>query len=91
MDRACQVATEHDAEFTLEELQAVEKTGKDTAPGEDQITYTMIRRSGEGTKRIILSLITHGDRDFSQAHEKELTSNPYQSRKTWAIQDQYIY
>ena len=57
VERVCQVASEHDADFCFEELLAVEKQGKTTTPGEDMITYTMIKNSGEGTKRLILNLI----------------------------------
>lgn len=57
INRACQTASEHDADLTYEELLAVQKQGKDTAPGEDKITYAMIKRSGEGMLKVLLSLL----------------------------------
>ncbi|KAK8383394.1 hypothetical protein O3P69_019047 [Scylla paramamosain] len=57
VEEACQTASAHDAAFTYDELLVVQKTSRQTAPGEDQISYTMIHKSGEGTKRALLALI----------------------------------
>lgn len=45
VERTCQEGSDSDADLTVEELQAVESSGKDTAPCEDQITYTMIKKT----------------------------------------------
>lgn len=54
---ACQQPSPSDVNFTLHELLYVEKTGKDTAPGDDRLTYLMIKNSGEAAKTMLLALI----------------------------------
>ena len=64
INQACQEADTTDVEYTLHELRLTYKTGKDTAPGEDRITYTMIACLGEAGESMNLKLInmTHVDR-----------------------------
>ena len=46
-----------DAPYTTEELRKSFKRGKDSAPGHDNITYTMIRNLGPSGEEILLTLI----------------------------------
>ena len=64
IDLACDQIDDTDTEYTLCELKATYKNSKDTAPGADKITYTMIRQLGLPGEQLILKLInkTHVDR-----------------------------
>ena len=57
INQACQEEDTTDVEYTLQELRITYKTGKDTAPGEDRITYTMISCLGEAGESMVLKLI----------------------------------
>ena len=57
ISRASQQEDESDHLFTLAELMRAEKRGKDTVPGEDGATYTMLRSMGLAGKSAFLSLI----------------------------------
>ena len=46
-----------DAPYTIDELCKSFKRGKDTAPGHDKITYTMMRNLGPSGEEILLTLI----------------------------------
>ena len=64
IEQACQTPDDTDAPYTLHELRKAYKKGKDTAPGADKITYTMISNLGEAGENTILELInkTHLER-----------------------------
>ena len=64
IEHACSLQDDTDIPYTLEELQAAHKKGKDTAPGADNITYTMIANLGTPGELILLKLInkTHTHR-----------------------------
>ena len=64
IEQACQQIADTDTPYTIEELRLTYKKGKDTAPGADRITYTMISNMGEAGENITLSLInkTHTER-----------------------------
>ena len=64
INQACQEADNTDVEYTIQELRLTYKSGKDTAPGDDRITYTMISCLGEAGETMVLKLInkTHVDR-----------------------------
>ncbi|MEL6802231.1 MAG: reverse transcriptase domain-containing protein, partial [Bacteroidota bacterium] len=48
-----------DTPYTLHELSNVKHKGKDTAPGADRITYTMISNLGEAGSKAYLHLLNH--------------------------------
>ena len=64
-----------DTPYTLQELRATYKTSKDTAPGADKITYTMIRQMGTRGEEITLRLInkTHIERVRPESWNKQDT------------------
>ena len=64
-----------DTPYTLQELRATYKRGKDTAPGADKITYTMISHMGIKGEEITLGLInkTHIDRVRPDSWNKQDT------------------
>ena len=47
INAACATPAASDCPFTLSEIKASTRPGKDTAPGEDEISYSMIRQSGD--------------------------------------------
>ena len=57
INEACLIPDDTDAPYTPEELQAVHKVGKDTAPGADKITYTMIKYMGPAGETALLRII----------------------------------
>ena len=57
ISRASQQEDDSDHLFTHAELMRAEKRGKDTSPGEDGATYTMLRRMGPAGKSAFLSLL----------------------------------
>ena len=63
IDQACLQEDEAGIPYTLEELKGTYKKVKDTAPGSDRITYTMIRNLGVAGENLLLQLInkTHLD------------------------------
>ena len=64
-----------DTPYTLKELRATYKTGRDTAPGADRITYTMIKNMGIAGENITLKLInrTHLERIRPDSWNKQDT------------------
>ncbi|KAK8372147.1 hypothetical protein O3P69_012693 [Scylla paramamosain] len=56
VEEACQTASAHDAAFTYDELLVVQKTSRQTAPGEDQISslvdYSAVALVGFDSRRI---------------------------------------
>ena len=64
INAACNSPDDTDALYTLEELRKTYKISKDTAPGADKITYTMIRNMGIEGEKMTLKLInrTHTER-----------------------------
>ncbi|MEL6606397.1 MAG: endonuclease/exonuclease/phosphatase family protein [Cyanobacteria bacterium J06614_10] len=54
---ACTQPAPTDTPYTLHKLTSVKHKGKDTAPGADQITYTMIANLGEAGSLALLYLI----------------------------------
>ena len=64
INRACNTPDDTDAPYTLQELRATYKSGRDTAPGSDRITYTMIKEMGPAGENATLQLInrTHVER-----------------------------
>ena len=60
IQRACSSPDESmDQPFTMAELQAVLKTGRDTAPGADKITHSMVYNAGPEGHQAILDLVNH--------------------------------
>ena len=55
----CGLRDTTDQPFTMHELQAILKSGKDTAPGEDRITNSMILHAGPEGHQAILDLLNH--------------------------------
>ena len=64
INRACEQTDDTDTEYTLQEYRATFKNSRDTAPGADRITYTMIRYTGQAGEQMTLKLInkTHTER-----------------------------
>ena len=64
INQACNQIDHTDVEYTLQELRSTYKISKDTAPGADRITYTMIRNIGLAGELLLLKLInkTHVER-----------------------------
>ena len=62
--QACEQTDDTDIEYTIQEYRATFKNSRDTAPGADKITYTMIRYTGLAGEQITLKLInkTHTER-----------------------------
>ena len=54
---ACSEQDDTDQPYTLDELKSAYKKGKDTAPGADKITYTMVRMLGPAGDTALLRLI----------------------------------
>ena len=69
INQACMREDEADVQHTLMELHNSYKKGKDTAPGGDKITYTMIRNLGPTGEVALLRLInrTHTERQRPRA------------------------
>jgi len=59
IEAACNRPDITDIPFTSMEFQAVTHKGKDTAPGADRITYSMIFQSGPQGELAFLNLINH--------------------------------
>ncbi|XP_068225280.1 uncharacterized protein [Palaemon carinicauda] len=61
---ACNISDDTDALYTMEELNVALSKTKDTAPGTDLITYSMLTHMGDPAKEIYLQLInkTHVER-----------------------------
>ena len=77
INRACNAVDDTDTPYTLHELRATYKISKDTAPGADKITYTMIRQMGSAGEQITLKLInkTHTERVRPETWNKQDTAN----------------
>ncbi|XP_068222228.1 uncharacterized protein [Palaemon carinicauda] len=60
----CNIPDDTDALYTMEELNTALSKNKDTAPGADNITYSMLKHMGNPAKEIYLKLInkTHVER-----------------------------
>ena len=56
---ACDTPAASDTLFTPAEIKSAQKVGKDTAQGEDGVSYSMIRQSGEAGLSAICSLLNH--------------------------------
>ncbi|XP_068224762.1 uncharacterized protein [Palaemon carinicauda] len=61
---ACNISDDTDALYTMDELNVALSKTKDTAPGTDLITYSMLTHMGDPAKEIYLQLInkTHVER-----------------------------
>ena len=57
INHSCSLSDDTDTPFTTHELHATQHKGKDTAPGADQITYTMINKMGEAGNTAFLMLL----------------------------------
>ena len=57
INNACSEQDDTDQPFTLNELNSAHKKGRDTAPGADKITYTMVRMLGPAGDLALLRLI----------------------------------
>ena len=75
IEHACQQPDDTDTPYTLHELRRTYKRGKDTAPGADKITYTMISNLGQAGENIVLELInrTHLNRVRPEAWNQQDT------------------
>ena len=75
IEQACQQTDTTDIPYTLHELRQTYKKGKDTAPGTDRITYTMIACLGEAGEIKVLELIniTHLERTRPENWNKQDT------------------
>ena len=57
INQACQMPDATDRPYTIQELHAVRHKGRDTAPGADRITYTMINNMGKSGEKAFLNLL----------------------------------
>ena len=57
IEEACNQVDDTDRPFTLRELRLCKHKGKDTAPGSDGITYSMIANMGEKGEELYLRLV----------------------------------
>ena len=57
INNACSQQDDTDQPYTLDELKSAYKKGRDTAPGADKITYTMVRMLGPAGDLSLLRLI----------------------------------
>ena len=57
IEAACYLPDDTDCPFTVEELRRCKHKGKDTAPGADGISYSMIANMGPGAEILFLGLI----------------------------------
>ena len=57
LEAACYLPDDTDCPFTIEELRRCKHKGKDTAPGADGISYSMIVNMGPGAEILFLGLI----------------------------------
>ena len=75
IEQACQQTDDTDIPYTIYELRQTYKKGKDTAPGADKITYTMIACLGEAGETKVLELInrTHLQRVRPENWKKQDT------------------
>ena len=75
IEQACQQIDDTDAPYTIEELRCTYKKGKDTAPGADKITYTMISCLGQAGENMVLKLVnkTHLERLRPESWNKQDT------------------
>ena len=75
IEQACQQVDITDIPYSLHELRQTYKRGKDTAPGADKITYTMIACLGEAGELMVLKLInkTHLQRKRPENWNKQDT------------------
>ena len=75
IEQACQQRDSTDVKYTVHELRQTYKKGKDTAPGADKITYTMIACLGEAGEIKVLELInkTHVERSRPENWNKQDT------------------
>ena len=56
IEAACYLPADTDCPFTIEEIRCKHK-GKDTAPGADRISYSMVAYMGPGVEILFLGLI----------------------------------
>ncbi|XP_066943290.1 uncharacterized protein [Macrobrachium rosenbergii] len=75
VNEACFTPDDTDTPYTVEELRAVYKTGKDTAPGADRITYTMISNMGPAGENAFLRIMnkTHAEHTRPQTWRQQDT------------------
>ena len=75
IEQACEQPDITDTPYTLNELRQTYKKGKDTAPGADRVTYTMITCLGQAGEIMVLELInrTHLQRIRPKAWNKQDT------------------
>ena len=57
INTACTQHDTTDTPFQIQELRAIKYKGKDTSPGADQITYSMIKNMGESGEKAYLLLL----------------------------------
>ena len=57
INQACLQPDDTDSPYTTAELHKVKHTGKDTSPGADRITYTMVNNMGPGGSTAFLHLL----------------------------------
>ena len=58
IEAACYLPDDTDCPFTIEELRRCKHKGKDTTPGADGISYSMIANMGPGAEILFLGLIS---------------------------------
>ena len=81
IEEACAVPAASDAPFSLAELKASIKTGRDTATGEDCITYSMIHHGGDAGLSALCTLLNHSwDEGVLPANWKKATIVPIPKR-----------
>ena len=75
IEQACNRPDVTDTPYTIEELRNTYKKGKDTAPGADKITYTMISCLGQAGEHMVLELVnrTHLQRVRPESWNKQDT------------------
>ena len=75
IDGACNRPDDTDTPYTLQELRNSYKKGKDTAPGADRITYTMISSLGQAGENMLLELVnrTHTQRNRPETWNQQDT------------------
>ena len=75
IEQACNRPDDTDIPYTIDELRSTYKKGKDTAPGADRITYTMISCLGQAGEEMFLNLInkTHLQRTRPEVWNKQDT------------------
>ena len=75
VNESCAAPAVTDAPFTPAELAAVLKAGRDTAPGKDRVTHSMVKNAGPEGHEALLELYNHSlsDGKLPSAWKKSIT------------------